>query len=512
MGEGKGMKEKDKVLEKLIALLGSEYVISDPEKTGIYSYDQSFAPRRNPLYAVLPDSSSQVQEIIKLANEHRIPVVPRSSVVSLHGASIPTEGGIVVDLKRMSRILEINERNWYVIIEPGVSFLKLQSELHKKGFRAAAPLLDPPSISVVSSYMERNPVSTAADFIYGMEHIISFTIISPTGEPFTIGHPPLKNTPASAPDGPGLNFYHLFQGAQGTLGIVTWMILRVLPLPKARKVFFFPAPSMDKAIEIIHRIQKKELGLECFALNNFNLACMILAEAPEQREALQKGSYIGPQGAIPWSKEQMGQFTNIKKSLPPWTVVLCLSAGGPIPEEKIAYQELDLKEAVDDIGAEPRGTVGGIAGLNKLFRDELLNPWRMQKRYGYRGTCHPIMFCSRSERLNGLAQVLARATQKYQYPLEDVGMFLLPMERGRSFYCSYDLHCNKTEREEYSRVRDLFDKVSGDLLDQGAFFDRPYGKWASMVYDRAGTYTEYLKKIKAEIDPNHIMNPGKLCF
>ncbi len=274
---------------------------------------------------------SEIQAIVALANEYRIPVVPRSSLVGLHGAGIPTEKGIVVDLNRMNRILEVNARNWYAIIEPGVTFRQLNDELEGRGFRTAKPFLDPPSASVVSAYMERNPAVTAADFTYGSEHVISYTVVSPTGKVFTVGHPPLENTPASAPDGPGLNFYRIFQGAQGTLGIVAWMIIRLLPVPKKQKVFFFPSPDVRRTVEIIRTIQKYELGLECLAMNNFNWSVLPLQEADGQRETLAQGTYIENAGAPSWDRTQIEQFETLRKTMPPWAVAICLSAVGPIP-------------------------------------------------------------------------------------------------------------------------------------------------------------------------------------
>jgi hypothetical protein len=107
---------------------------------------------------------------------------------------------------------------------------------------------------------------------------------------------------------------------------------------------------------------------------------------------------------------------------------------------------------------------------------------------------------------------VSRAVQEFTYPPEDVGIYLLPMERARAFYCSYDLNCNPNDPSESLQASNLFDRLSEVLVGDGAFFDRPYGKWASMVYGRTGNYSEYLRKIKRELDPNNIMNPGKLCF
>jgi hypothetical protein len=185
---------------------------------------------------------------------------------------------------------------------------------------------------------------------------------------------------------------------------------------------------------------------------------------------------------------------------------------GPLPHEKIAYQELDLREAAAEIGADPKPTVGGIPALNKLLLDELILPWRMQKRFGYAGSCQQVMFCSSPDRVHEFNSILYQVAQQVLYPSEDIGIYLLPMERARAIYCSYDLHCNLTDQNESFRVKNLFDKASDVLIGMGAFFDRPYGRWAQMVYSRTGTYTEYLKRIKRELDVNDVMNPGKLCF
>jgi len=76
----------------------------------------------------------------------------------------------------------------------------------------------------------------------------------------------------------------------------------------------------------------------------------------------------------------------------------------------------------------------------------------------------------------------------------------------------FDLHCDLADDNEVEKVSSLFDEDSELLISPGAFFDRPYGPWAEMMYRRNGNYAEYLKKIKAQLDPNNIMNPGKLCF
>jgi FAD/FMN-containing dehydrogenase len=86
------------------------------------------------------------------------------------------------------------------------------------------------------------------------------------------------------------------------------------------------------------------------------------------------------------------------------------------------------------------------------------------------------------------------------------------MERGRAVHCEFDLHCDPEDRNEVGMVKSLWLKASEALMNQGAFFDRPYGAWAEMVFRRSGNHTVKLKEIKREMDPRGILNPGKLCF
>ena len=501
----------DIILKGLTTIVGKANVSDDPSVLEAYSRDQSFVPARKPNYVVRPGKVEEVEEIVRLANSIPMPVIPFSSGTDFHGGAVPVQGGILMDLRRLNKIGYIDERNWNALVEPGVTYAQLQAELDKRHLRVATPLTSPPSASILVDYMERNPVVTAADFVFGNELYNTCDAVMPTGELFTIGHPPTVKARSMAPDGPALDFYRLFMGAQGTLCTVVRMSIRLLPLPDAQRVQFIPADTVGRAVEIIQRIERKELGLECFALNSFDLAAF-LAEDPAQEAKLKKGKYIEANGAKPWLAKQMAQFEVLRESLPPWTVVICLTGWARRAEEKLEYQGLDLKDLSVDLGFEIKNTVGGVTGLDKIIKEEVIHPRRMQKRYGYKGSCHGLMFHARPDTVADLEDIIAEIASRYHYPAGDIGGYLLPIERGRTIYCEYDFHCNLNDAAESQGVQELFEEVSEVLVDNGAFFDRPYGTWAEAMYRRAGTYTEYLKKVKKQLDPNGVMNPGKLCF
>lgn len=508
---------KDTLLGELVAVVGTKHATADPTVLERYSRDPSFSPPHRPNYVVFPNSDSQVQELVRIANQHQIPVVPRSSAVGRRGGAIPAIGGIVIDLQRMNRIVELDRTNWLVTIEAGVTFAQLEAEIKKDGFRVAAPLLALPSASVVSTYVDREPLITAADFIYGNELVAVLAAVMPNGEPFTMGHPKRGNPPkaGTAPaniDGPGLNFYKLFLGSQGTMGIVTSMVLRVLPMPKEQRVLFMSFDELEPAIEVIQKIERREIGLECFALNDFNMAVFLLKESAVDAKKLSSGEYVGLDGAAPWSARQLTQFEALRKQLPPWTVVISLTGWGRIPKEKIAYQEEDLREVLAGSGIVPQSSLNGTMGVDELIARDLIAPTKMQKRFGYKGSAHGLCFYSEGEKAADFEDIISWVANKHRYPTTDIGGFVLPIERGRTFYCEYDLHCDLGDPANREAVKALFYDVSEALIDQGAFFDRPYGPWAEMMYSRVGAYTEYLKKLKRQLDPNGIMNPGKLCF
>jgi len=503
---------KDAINAGLEAIVGSKSVFTDLAVLEKYSRDQSFTPPRKPTYVVKPKKLEELQGVIRLANEQLMPVVPYSSGTDFHGAAVPSQGGITVDLSQMSRISELSDFYWYVTVEPGVTFTQLQKEAAKKGMRVLVPLMTPPSASVLVTYLEREPVPSAPDFIYGNEQIQTMRVVLPSGDSFTLGNPALEGMPHTHPFGPGLNFWRLFMCAQGTMGITYEMNLRLIPLPKVQKFFFSAFDSVADAITAIKQIQRQELGFECFALNSFDLATMAVAEAPADTKSLKNGTYVGPAGAKPWPLAQRQRFEALRQALPAWTLVLSIVGWSRYPEEKVEYQELDLRDLAAASGFELRPSVGGIAGLDKIVADEMLLPWRMQKRFGYKGSTHGLMFYATGDSIALIEDALNQLAAKYYYSAGEIGAYVQPIERARTYHCVFDLHCDPEDIGDVERVKAFFNDASEMLVNLGAFFDRPYGPWAEMMYRRNGNYAEYLKKIKAQLDPNNIMNPGKLCF
>ena len=115
--------------QSLQNIVGSQNLFDNQDTLEKYSCDQSFVSPCTPDFLIFPHTTEEIQEVVRLANQTKTPLVPLSSGLNLHGAAVPEKGGIIVNLSKMDKILSIDENNWFAVIEPGVTYQQLQDEL-----------------------------------------------------------------------------------------------------------------------------------------------------------------------------------------------------------------------------------------------------------------------------------------------------------------------------------------------------------------------------------------------
>jgi len=481
------------IKSKLEKIVGKENVIDDPKILEDYTRNRSLTPTKRPRFVVKPNNTEEVQKIVRLANENLIPIIPLSSGVNFYDGTIPAQGGIVVDLRRMNKILKIDERNRAVRIEPGVTWGNLQDELEKRKLRALNPLLPHPSKSVVSSHLEVEPM-LIPKFEYG-EPIYTMEVVLPNGEIFKTGSAAgigsAKNYQADlvGPYGPGFDFVRLIQGAQGTLGIVTWMNIKAEPLPQVQKLFFSTFNKIDRLLEFTYRIQRRMLGYECFALNQFNLALILAEKWPED-------------------------FHSLMSTIPPWCLIHCLGGTHRLPNEKVAYEEEDLKEVAQELNVSLKPHIPDIISSTRVILKYLRRPWDSEPYWKdrYKGGCLDVFFYTNLDRVDNFIKVLSDIILKYGYNFEEVGVYIQPIEYGRACHLEFNLPYNPKDADELEKAELVQREACRVFVDMGAIFTRPYGCWSEIVYSRNVGYSLVSKQIKDVFDPNNIMNPGRLCF
>jgi len=492
--------------ERLKAIVGAERVGTDSKTLEKYSQDQSFVRPCLPDYVVFAESVREVEDVLKAANDTKTPVVPVSSGMNLQGAAIPKEAGIILDLSGMNKVGQINDQEGWVVVEPGVTYGQLAQELEKHNLRVMIPLGVPRSRSVVTSIMQGDPTLASASFEYGNSLYLDVEIVLPEGWTWRVGKWRTRvKGEWSTPGGGGkvtTNVYPwMWEIAQGSLGIITGLVVKVEhSLPTFSKAFVFPFDTLEKAIEPLRRIQKRELGLECFLLNNFNLA------------AVRTGDWDIPE-SFPCGKGAPDGFSSLRGRLPKWTMVIHLAALPYFPEEKVAYEEEALRTLCNEMGLPLAQTVAGEEGLEATLLDLILHPWAALKKARFKGSFHPISFYTVLKRVPEFEEAIFALAQEHDYPLSDIGGYVLPIERGRNCYLEFDFHCDLEDADEVERVENLWLQANRVCADKGALLAKPYGPCADIIYRRViPSYVDVLKKWKKELDPNNILNPGQLCF
>ena len=492
--------------ERLKAIVGAKRVTSDAGTLEKYSKDQSFVRSSMPDYVVFAESVSEVEDLLKAANDTRTPVVPVSSGMNLRGAAIPKEGGIILDLSRMNKIAEINDKEGWVVVEPGVTYGQLAEELEKHNLRVMMPLGVPSSRSVITSIMEGDPTLASASYEYGNSLYLDVEIVMPEGWAWRVGKWRQRiRGEWSTPGGGGkltTNVWPwMWETSQGSLGVITGLVVKVEHLlPKFSKVFVIPFDSLEKALEPLRRIQRKEIGLECFLLNNFNLA------------AVRTEGWDIPQ-SFHCQKSAADGFSALRQKLPRWTMVVHLSALPYFPEEKVAYEEEALRALSSEMGLPLAQTVAGEEGLEGTLLDLILHPWMALKKANFKGSFHPVSVYTKLGDVPEIEETIFNLAQECDYPPADIGGYVLPIERGRSCYLEFDFHCDLADSAEVEKVKNLCLEANKVCADKGALLATPYGPCADIIYNRVNpTYVRILRDWKKSIDPNNILSPGQLCF
>jgi FAD/FMN-containing dehydrogenase len=490
--------EPEVILKKLAEVVGPEDVVTDPQTLEEFSKDHSFVKPVRPFCIVYPQNKEEIKQIIRLANEYKIPLTPVSSgPPHFRGDTIPKEGGIIINLSKMKKILRIDTRNRTVIVEPGVTFGDIVPQLEKRGLRLNLPFLPRASKSVVTSYLEREPpIIPKYQFDY-VDPLLTMELVFGTGDEFRTG---TASGPGSIeemqcdmvnPFGPGdIKYFKLLSGAQGTLGIVTWAMVKAEVMPTVRKIYFASFENAENLIEPMNRLLRYgvmgSVVDEIVALNNFNLAVILAEKWPEE-------------------------FEKLRKNLPPWMLIFCIG-GYRRAEERVRVQEKCLMEIAQELAFEPTPSMPGAPGKEKTMLELLSKPWSKEPywKLRYKGSCCEIFFLAPPSKVARLISPIYEVAVKYGYPTSEIGCYIQSIVQGHAYHVEFDLPYNPTDQKEVEIVRKVFMDASELLMEKGAFFSRPYGPWSQMVYSRYGEGVTVLKKVKDIFDPNHILNPGAL--
>jgi hypothetical protein len=236
-------------------------------------------------------------------------------------------------------------------------------------------------------------------------------------------------------------------------------------LPAVKKHFVVSAPRIEDLVEFCRKVERLKLGDEALILNNVRLGAAMNRPPGE---------------------------------LPNWSALLGASGAALYPQEKLDLQESELRGAAAEFGlkldlAEPR-----VAAL----LDACAQP---APQYG-------VFFLSTLDAVPGFIAIMLGVARELGYDADRIGVYIQPQHQGVSQHVEFSVPYDAANSKDAAAAKTLFLAASEKLVAQGAYFSRPYGPWADLAYSRDATATRVLRTVKQIVDPNHVMNPGKLCF
>ena len=234
-------------IELLKNIVGENYVFTDIENIEKYASDETEDLHYFPEVIVKPRTAQEISAILILANKYLIPVTPQGARTGLSGGALPVHGGIALSMERFNEIIKIDERNLQVITEPGVITEILQNAVIEKNLFYPPDPASKGSCFIGGNVAENSGGPKAVKYGVVKDYVLNLEVVLPTGEIIWTGANVLKNST-------GYNLTQLFVGSEGTLGIITKIVLKLIPYPAFNLLMLVPFKSAQKACEAVPAI------------------------------------------------------------------------------------------------------------------------------------------------------------------------------------------------------------------------------------------------------------------
>jgi len=455
-------------IEEFKTILGEKYVLLDQEALQNYSHDETEDLHFLPDVVLKPSTPEEISAILTICNQQKIPVTPRGAGTGLSGGALPYLGGVLLSTERMNKIITIDERNLQVITEPGVITEVLQMTVKEKKLFYPPDPSSRGSCFIGGNISENSGGPKAVKYGVVKDYVLNLEVVLPTGEIIWTGANVLKNAT-------GYNLTQLIVGSEGTLGIVTKIVLKLLPLPAHDLLMLVPFRSAENACAAVGAI--------------FRAGYMPSAMEFMERDALDWGS----------------QFV----------------AGNTVKVENDVQAHLLIEtdgNNVDVLMQEMEGIAAIVAEFDCgeiLFADneqQKKELWKMRIRIGEAVKAHSIYkeedtVVPRAE-LPILLKGVKDIGKKYGfhsvcYGHAGDGNLHVNIIRGELSEEQWNGSLKEGIREIFELVKRLGGTISGEHgigLVQKEYMD--------IVFDE--TQMRLMREIKKIFDPNNILNPGKI--
>lgn len=458
------------ILKALSSMVDSEDLFTDEEHLEKYGQDETEDLLYKPEVVVRPKTVAQVSEIMKLANERSIPVTARGAGTGLSGGALPVHGGIVISMERFNHILQIDERNLQATVEPGVINYVFQEEVKKLGLFYPPDPASWGSCSLGGNVAHSSGGPKAVKYGTTRDYVLNMEMVLPNGEVIWTGANTLKYST-------GYNLTQLMVGSEGTLGIITKIVFKLIPLPKHDLLMLVPFTSAEKACEAVGATFRAGI-------------------TPSAMEFMERD-------AIDWSIQYAGEVNfSIKAE---WQALLLIEVDGNNME--VLFNDC---ETISQIMTEH----GCDEILMADSADQKASLWKIRRKVG------------EAVKSNSVYKEEDTVVPRAELPLLLKGVKEIGSKYGFKSVCyghagDGNLHVNIIkgdlpddvwEKELPKGIREIFElcKALGGTISGEHGIGLVQKEYLPIVFPPH--QMELMRSIKKLFDPKLILNPGKIVF
>jgi len=456
------------VHQKLTSIVGSSYVFTDEETRNYYGHDETEDYVFPPSVVVKPANALEISQILKLANENKIPVTPMGARTGLSGGALCIYEGIGLSMERLNKIIEIDEQNLQVTVEPAVITQVLREAVAEKGLFYPVDPSSQGSCWIGGNVAENAGGARALKYGVTKDYVLNLEVVLPTGDIIWTGANTLKNST-------GYNLTQLLVGSEGTLGVVTKVVLKLLPKNSYNVLLLVPFYKASQACEAVSAIFRAGI-------------------VPSALEFMERD-------AIDWAMEYVeGLSVQVKDGI---EAHLLIEVDGNYPEilfseaEKImtVVEQFEIDETLfadseDQKNAlwKMRRSIGEAVKSNSIYKEE--------------DTVVPRYMLP--ELLNGIKKIGTKyGFKSICYGHAGDGNLHVNIIKSDMTDDNWQFEVPKGIREIFELTVSLKGTLSGEHgigYVQKNFMDIAFSK----------THLELMERIKFVFDPNNILNPGKI--
>ncbi len=451
------MSEKN-ILKELEEIVGKEFASNRSEDLYIYSQDPGASLSRPVDFVVMPNTSKEVQDILKLANREKIPIVPMGGGLTLSGLVIPVKRGIVMDMKRMNNIIEVNELSRFALIEAGVTTGQLLAYLNINHPHLQPPIPDaPPSATIAGNALIHGSGYLSQKFGDHGSMINGLEVILPDGEVYKLGSCAVSDYWFTR--GPIPDFIGMFISSFGTMGIITKLSIKLFPKHKMRNIVFGLNKDATLLPELISNITFTDVAED------------ILLGIQDKPDWMKGYTFI-----IVYitgeSEEELNDKTKILKKM----------------YRKAKSRYMKVPNRIEDIFLEKPQFAAGAADFRKGGGFE------------YVGAFIPLQL------IPEMIKIGTNISLKHEI-IPTMGARLIGQGHAAMFFISYSF--NRSDPKDMKNARDALHDTNKAVLEIGGIPWKAELDGQRMILERMNpNYKKLLKGIKNLLDPNGIMNPG----